>query len=277
MARIRVVTDSACDLSTAMAEERDLTVVPLSIRFGAEEFVDGSTLSTDEFWARCKASSVLPETSAPSPGAFQEAFVAAADAGYDGALCINLSAEVSGTYQAAVTAAKTVADRIPVRAVDSRSLTMGLGLMALDVADLAATGATLDELTDRAQALIRRHPGVRRGRHPGAPREGGADRWRPGPARLPAGHQARGHADRRAGGGGVQAAHAGQVAPLPGRQGQGLAPDQPAGGVRRCGARHRGGAGHAGGRAHRPPPGGRPTSARWWGPTPDPAPSGSAW
>lgn len=156
MARIRVVTDSACDLSTAMAEERDLTIVPLSIRFGAEEFVDGSTLSTDEFWARCKASSVLPETSAPSPGAFQEAFVAAADAGCDGALCINLSAEVSGTYQAAVTAAKTVADRIPVRAVDSRSLTMGLGLMALDVADLAATGATLDELTDRAQALIRR-------------------------------------------------------------------------------------------------------------------------
>jgi DegV family protein with EDD domain len=156
MARIRVVTDSACDLSTAMAEDRDLTIVPLSIRFGAEEFVDGSTLSTDEFWARCKASSVLPETSAPSPGAFQEAFVAAADAGYDGALCINLSAEVSGTYQAAVTAAKTVADRIPVRAVDSRSLTMGLGLMALDVADRASTGATLDELADRAQALIRR-------------------------------------------------------------------------------------------------------------------------
>ncbi len=84
MARIRVVTDSACDLSAHMAAARELTIVPLSIRFGSEEFVDGSTLSTDEFWARCKASSVLPETSAPSPGAFQEAFVAAADDGYDG-------------------------------------------------------------------------------------------------------------------------------------------------------------------------------------------------
>src|ERR1700682_4456741 len=156
MARIRGVTDSACDLSAAMAEERGISIVPLSIRFGSEEFIDGSTLSTDEFWARCKASSVLPETSAPSPGAFQEAFVAAADADYDGVLCINLSSEVSSTYQAAVAAAKSVSDRIPVRTVDSRSLTMGLGLMALDVADLASGGADLDELVDRAGALIPR-------------------------------------------------------------------------------------------------------------------------
>ncbi len=156
MARIRVVTDSACDLSATMAEERGVTIVPLSIRFGSEEFIDGSTLSTDEFWARCKASSVLPETSAPSPGAFQEAFVAAADAGYDGVLCVNLSSEVSATYQAAVAAAKGVADRIPVRVVDSRSLTMGLGLMALDVAELASTGATLDELEARVHALATR-------------------------------------------------------------------------------------------------------------------------
>jgi DegV family protein with EDD domain len=156
MARIRVVTDSACDLSAEMAEERGLTIVPLSIRFGSEEFVDGSTLSTDEFWARCKASSVLPETSAPSPGAFQEAFMAAAEAGYDGVLCINLSSEVSATYQAAVAAAKGVSDRIPVRTVDSRSLTMGLGLMALDVAELASTGAGLDELEARVDALAKR-------------------------------------------------------------------------------------------------------------------------
>ncbi len=75
MARIRVVTDSACDLTAELAGRHGVTVVPLSIRFGYEEFVDGSTLSTDEFWARCKASPVLPETAAPSPGAFQEAFL----------------------------------------------------------------------------------------------------------------------------------------------------------------------------------------------------------
>jgi DegV family protein with EDD domain len=156
MARIRVVTDSACDLSAELAAEREVTVVPLSIRFGSDEFVDGSTLSTDEFWSRCAASPVLPETSAPSPGAFQGAFDAAADAGYDGVVCVTLSSEVSATYQSAAAAAKAVADRIEVRTVDSRSLTMGLGLMALDLADLSATGATLGELTDRATALIPR-------------------------------------------------------------------------------------------------------------------------
>jgi DegV family protein with EDD domain len=156
MARIRVVTDSASDLSAALAAERGITVVPLSIRFGSEEFVDGTTLSTDEFWARCAASPVLPETSAPAPGAFQQAFLEAAENGYDGVICLDLSAGVSATYQAASTAAKSVGDRIPVRVIDSRLLTMGLGLMVLDIADLAATGADLDQLSDRAQHLIAR-------------------------------------------------------------------------------------------------------------------------
>jgi DegV family protein with EDD domain len=156
MARIRVVTDSASDLSAALAAERGITVVPLSIRFGSEEFVDGTTLSTDEFWSRCAASPVLPETSAPAPGAFQQAFLDAAENGYDGVICLDLSAGVSATYQAAATAAKSVGDRIPVRVIDSRLLTMGLGLMVLDIADLAATGADLDQLSDRAQHLIAR-------------------------------------------------------------------------------------------------------------------------
>ncbi len=156
MARIRVVTDSACDLSVKLAAERNLTLVPLNIRFGDEEFVDGKTLSTDGFWARCAASPVLPETSAPSPGAFQEAFVAAADEGHDGVVCITLSAGVSATYQAAVAGAKAVADRIPVRVIDSRSMTMGQGLMVLEAADLAATGATLDEIATRIEYLIPR-------------------------------------------------------------------------------------------------------------------------
>lgn len=156
MARIRVVTDSACDLSADVAAEHGITVVPLSIRFGVEEFVDGRDLTTEQFWARCKASAVLPETAAPSPGAFQEAFLAAADEGYDGVLSLNLSGGVSATYQSAVTAAKAVADRIEVRAVDSRSMTMSLGLMVLDVAELAEGGADLDMLEARATVLIPR-------------------------------------------------------------------------------------------------------------------------
>jgi DegV family protein with EDD domain len=154
MAKIRIVTDSACDLPAAMATDIGVTVVPLSIRFGDEEFVDGTTLSSEDFWARCKASPVLPETSAPSPGAFQAAFEAAADDGCDGVLCIDLSAGVSATSQAATTAAKAVAARIPVRVHDSRSLTMGLGLMVLELAELAGRGAVLDDLSTRVEEMI---------------------------------------------------------------------------------------------------------------------------
>jgi DegV family protein with EDD domain len=156
MARIRVVADSACDLSADVAAEHGITIVPLSIRFGAEEFVDGKDLTTEEFWARCKASPVLPETAAPSPGAFQEAFLAAAEEGYGGVLSLSLSAGVSATYQAAAAAAKAVAARIEVRAVDTRTMTLSFGLMAIDVADMAADGADLDTLVARAYELIPR-------------------------------------------------------------------------------------------------------------------------
>jgi DegV family protein with EDD domain len=154
MARIRVVTDSACDLSAEVAAAQGVIVVPLSIRFGADEFVDGRDLTTEEFWSRCKASDVLPETAAPSPGAFQEVFLAAAADGYDGVFCINLSGALSATYQSAVAAAKAVADRIDVRVMDSRSVTMGLGLMVLDAAERAAAGADLDALEAGTTELV---------------------------------------------------------------------------------------------------------------------------
>ena len=154
MAKIRVVTDSACDLPAAMAADNEVTVVPLSIRFGDEEFVDGTTLTSEEFWVRCKASPVLPETSAPSPGAFQTAFEAAADEGYDGVLCLDLSAGVSATFQAANTAAKAVGDRIPVRVLDPRSLTMGLGLMVLELAERAERGPPSTTSRRRVEEMI---------------------------------------------------------------------------------------------------------------------------
>ncbi len=156
MARVWVVTDSAGDLTPSLAEERGITIVPLSIRFGSEEFVDGATLTPDEFWSRCKSSDVLPETSAPSPGAFQEAFLGAAHDGCDGVVCVNLSGALSATYQAARTAADAVSDRVPVRVIDSRSVTMGQGLMVLAAAESAAGGASLDEVEAVVKGRIER-------------------------------------------------------------------------------------------------------------------------
>ena len=127
MAPIRIVTDSACDLPRALIDEHRIVVVPLSIRFGNEEFTDGVDLSTADFWKRCAASPRLPETAAPSPGAFQAAFERLADEGADGVVAVTLSAEISATNQAAVLAAEAAAATVPVRVVDSRFVTAAAG------------------------------------------------------------------------------------------------------------------------------------------------------
>lgn len=146
MSGIRVVTDSAADLPAATAVEHNIEIVPLTIRFGDEEFVDGRDLSPKEFWARCANSPVLPETAAPSPGQFEAAFRRAADAGADGVVCVNLSAELSATYQAAQLAAEAVKADVAVRVVDGRTLTMAQGLIAIAGAQAAAEGKSLDEV-----------------------------------------------------------------------------------------------------------------------------------
>jgi len=146
MASIQVVTDSACDLMPATTEERDVRVVPLTIRFGSEELVDREELSGKEFWDRVITGSDMPATSAPSPGAFQQAFLEAREAGSSGVLCVCISSGLSATYQAACTAAETVRDRIDVRVVDTQSVTMGQGLLTLAAADMASSGVALDEM-----------------------------------------------------------------------------------------------------------------------------------
>ena len=139
MPGVRIVTDSACDLTDDLVKQHDVIVVPLTIRFGGEEFEDRRELSPEEFWRRCQGKGTLPETAAPSPGAFIAAFQQAADDGADAVLCLTISSKLSATYASAVTAADTFT-AIPVRVFDTRSVTMGQGLMVIAAAEEAAAG-----------------------------------------------------------------------------------------------------------------------------------------
>jgi DegV family protein with EDD domain len=156
MGGIKIVTDSASDLAPDLAERHDITVVPLTIRFGDTEFLDRRDLTPEQFWSRCGSSSVLPETAAPSPGAFQQTFEQAASDGYDGIVCICLSGALSATCQAATSAAQAVGGDVPVRVIDSRSITMGQGLMALSAARLSAEGKGIDDVAGLVQELVTR-------------------------------------------------------------------------------------------------------------------------
>ena len=145
---VRIVTDSACDLPDELLDEYGITVVPLSIRFGSEELIDREQLSVGEFWQRCAASEVLPETAAPAPGQFETAYRRLASDGASAVVVVSLSGALSATIQSAELAARGVADEIDVRIVDSRSVTLGLGTMVLAAARAASTGATADAIVE---------------------------------------------------------------------------------------------------------------------------------
>jgi DegV family protein with EDD domain len=154
MARIRVVTDSACDIPEEIARRLNIDIVSLTIRFGDEEFTDRVDLSPEEFWAKCKASKTLPETAAPSPGAFQAAYERAKSDNCDGVIVLTLSALLSATNQSAALGSEALGDVLPVRVVDTKAVSMAQGLLVIDVAELAATGADLDQLVTHAESLV---------------------------------------------------------------------------------------------------------------------------
>jgi DegV family protein with EDD domain len=152
---VRIVTDSACDLSQELVDQHGIEVVPLSIRFGDEEFVDRIELDVDQFYAKMAESGILPETAAPSPGAFEQAFRKVGGAG-DEVVCINLSAALSATMQSAATAAKSLEGEVKVTVVDSKALTLGLGNIVVAGAEAAERGASSAEIVAQTEDLSSR-------------------------------------------------------------------------------------------------------------------------
>ena len=156
MPGVYIVSDSSCDLEQDETGLANIEIVPLSIRFGSEEFTDRQDLSVDDFYKRMANTDALPQTACPSPGAFEQAFRNAIDAGADAIICLNISSELSNTFQSAQTAAAAYEGHIPVRVIDSRSVSSGLGTMVLEAAKAAEDGADTDSVQDRIDDLISR-------------------------------------------------------------------------------------------------------------------------
>ena len=153
---IRIVTDSASDISLEEAEDLGIEIVPLSIRFGEAEYTDLVDLSVSDFYHKMAESDLLPSTAAPSPGAFEAAFKRCAEAGADGVICINLSLALSATGQAAQLAADALADTLPVKCIDSKSITCGLGTIIRKAAGAAKDGGSMDEIVALVENLTSR-------------------------------------------------------------------------------------------------------------------------
>ncbi len=152
MAKVSIVTDSASDLPPAHAAAAGITVIPLLVRFGDEEFQAGIELSADAFWEKMLAPGApFPTTAAASAGAFKVVFERLFASGADGIVCVTVGSKLSATHKSATIAREMLPDR-PIEIVDSETASMGVGLLALMGAELAAAGADMATIAETLRA-----------------------------------------------------------------------------------------------------------------------------
>jgi len=156
MSGVFIVSDSSSDLEQDDAALSNTEIVPLSIRFGDEEFTDRRDLSVEDFYKRMANSDELPQTACPSPGAFERAFRNAGEGGADAVVCLNISGALSNTFQSAQTAAAAYEGQMPVHVVDTKTVSSGLGTLVLEAAKSARAGADVESVLRRVRDLIPR-------------------------------------------------------------------------------------------------------------------------
>jgi DegV family protein with EDD domain len=150
---IKVVVDSTCDLPAELYQQHSITAVPINIQFGTETYLDGVTIDRPSFYRKIEELGILPKTSQPSAGQFEEHYRRLADAGATDIISLCVTAKLSGTYQSAEMAKEMVADRVLVHPFDSASGSAGLGFMVLEAARMAEAGRGVAEILARMEVI----------------------------------------------------------------------------------------------------------------------------
>jgi len=148
---VKIVTDSLSDITSDIAQGLGITVVPLTVSFGRESFLDRITMTTDEFYKRLAHGTTWPTTTQPPPSDFVNVCNKLAEE-TDEILVITLSSKLSGTYESALNAKGMIKGKCRIEVIDSLTVAMGLGLIVIAAAKAAQAGANLDEVAD----LVRR-------------------------------------------------------------------------------------------------------------------------
>jgi DegV family protein with EDD domain len=151
--RIALVTDSTCDIPVEWREQYDIRVVPLTIVFGDQQFLDGVDLTAQQFYERLSKEKNHPTTSQPAPKMFVDAYQAAAAKGAEQILTITISSAMSGTIESARRAVQEV--DIPVEVVDGKNNSLGLGWQVIAAARVRELGGGLHEMLAAAEVARR--------------------------------------------------------------------------------------------------------------------------
>jgi DegV family protein with EDD domain len=147
--RIALVTDSTCDIPAEWQQQYDISVVPLTIIFGDEQYLDGVDMSAEQFYQRLTKEHKHPTTSQPTPKAFLETYRQAAAKGAEQILVITISSAMSGTIESARRAA--LESPIPVQILDGRSNSMGIGWQVIAAARVREAGGDLKAMLAAAE------------------------------------------------------------------------------------------------------------------------------
>lgn len=149
--RIKVVTDSVCDIPEDLVKQYAIAVIASYINIGNQSFLDGIDMTRNQFYEGLNTFPQHPKTAAPGPETFAQAYQEAANQGYDQVLSIHVAGNLSSIYQSAIQASSEV--KIPVTVYDSQQLSLGAGLQVILASKMAAAGESIKEITQKATDL----------------------------------------------------------------------------------------------------------------------------
>ena len=150
---VKIVTDSSADLPPQLAQQLGITVVPLYVRFGSEVYRERVDISDDEFYQRLLHGPTHPVTIQPSPQDFVNAYQELSPEA-DGIVSIHISSKLSGTCNSALQGKEMTDKGCPIEVVDSKLVSVGLGLISMAAATVAKTGADLQRVVEEVKQTI---------------------------------------------------------------------------------------------------------------------------
>jgi len=151
--KVKVITDSTCDMPGKLAQVLGIKVVPIYLRFGEKTYRDGIDITKDEFYSMLTSSPVHPSTSQPNPEDFTAVYKEYCDA-TDGIVSIHVSSKISGVFNSANIARKSLESHCPIEIIDSKFNSAGLSLVVKAAALTAQTGASFSEVVNEAEKSI---------------------------------------------------------------------------------------------------------------------------
>jgi DegV family protein with EDD domain len=155
MEKIKIIADSACDLNQDVLDQYDVACLPLQVEIGGEEYRDRVEITPQKFYEKLSRSKAMPKTSQITPTEFHALFKTELEQRPDQALLyIAFASPLSGTYESACVAKRTLDDDARITIIDSQGASLGYGLMVLQAAKMAQEGQSLEQIAKRVRQMV---------------------------------------------------------------------------------------------------------------------------